>query len=98
MRRLKTTAAWKSRDLRIFAALAGLFLLAATPAFSQGCSVCYTQAASSGARMISALKSGILVLVIPPTLGSIGMLFVVHRRRNQVRRDASGNDWDQDRE
>jgi hypothetical protein len=85
--------------LRMVAALAGLILLATAPAFSQGCALCYTQAASSGARMIAALKSGILILVIPPTLGSIGMLFVVHRKRNQIRRDPSdGNqdDWGQD--
>lgn len=86
-----------SRWLRIITALAGLLLLGAVPAFSQGCALCYTQAASSGAKMIAALKSGILVLVVPPTLGSIGMLFVVHRKRNQVRQE-SGDDWGQDRE
>jgi hypothetical protein len=64
-----------------------LFLLAAAaPAFSQGCALCYTQASSAGARMIEALRSGILILVLPPTLASVGMLFVVHRKRNQVRR------------
>jgi hypothetical protein len=62
------------------------------PAFSQGCALCYTQAASSGAKMIAALKDGILILVIPPTLGSIGMVFLVHRKRNQIRRDESGVD------
>jgi hypothetical protein len=36
--------------------------------------------------MIQALKSGILVLIVPPTLGSIGMIFVVYKKRNQVRR------------
>lgn len=69
-------------------ALAGLILLlTAVPAFSQSCSLCYTQAASAGARMIAALQSGILILVIPPTLASVGMIFVVHHKRNQVRRD-----------
>ena len=28
------------------------------PVFAQGCSLCYTQAAQSGGRMIQALKSG----------------------------------------
>jgi len=77
--------------------MGGLFvLLASAPAFAQNCALCYTQAASTGERMIAALRSGILILVIPPTLGSIGMLFVVHHKRNQVRRsDAgeSGQDW-----
>jgi hypothetical protein len=65
-------------------------------AFSQSCALCYTQAASSGARMIQALKSGILILVIPPTLGSIGMIFIMRHKDNQVRRpdgDESGQDW-----
>ena len=71
--------------------LAGVvLLLTAMPAFSQSCALCYTQAASAGARMIEALKSGILILIVPPTLGSIGMLFIVHRKRNQIRRDEQG--------
>lgn len=79
-------------------ALAGsVLLLTALPAFSQNCALCYTQAASAGARMIEALRSGILILIIPPTLGSIGMIFVVHHKRNQVRRadygGESGQDW-----
>jgi hypothetical protein len=65
-------------------------LLFPLPAFSQGCALCYTQAASAGAQMIAALKSGILILVLPPTLGSIGMLFIVHRKRNQIRRNEQG--------
>ena len=63
-----------------------VLLLMAAPAFSQSCALCYTQAASSSSRMIRALKSGILVLIVPPTLGSIGMIFVVYKKRNQVRR------------
>ena len=78
----------------------GLFALAVLlfplPAFSQGCALCYTQAASSGAQMIAALKSGILILVLPPTLGSIGMLFIVHRKRNQIRRDEQGGESGQE--
>jgi hypothetical protein len=78
--------------------LIGLFVfLLPLPAFSQSCALCYTQAASSGAKMIAALKSGILILVLPPTLASVGMIFVVYQKRNQVRRDTqgvdSGNQW-----
>jgi hypothetical protein len=47
--------------------------------------------------MIQALRSGILVLIIPPTLGTVGLFFVVHRRINQFRPvdDAAepGQDW-----
>jgi hypothetical protein len=82
---------------RIFFVLAALMvLLTAVPAFSQSCALCYTQAASAGARMIAALRSGILILVVPPTLGSIGMIFVIHRKSNQVRRTDDGRETDQD--
>jgi hypothetical protein len=78
-------------------ALMGLIiLLAPVPAFAQSCALCYTQAASSGSRMIQALKSGILILIVPPTLGSIGMIFVVYHKRNQVRRTESGGKSRQD--
>jgi hypothetical protein len=74
-----------------------VFLALPLPALAQNCALCYTQRASAGARMIQALRSGILVLVIPPTLGSIGMIFLVHRRSNQFKRDddeaESGQDW-----
>ena len=44
--------------------------------------------------MIEALRSGILVMVIPPTLGSIGMIFIVRKRNNRFKRDESAvEDW-----
>ncbi len=71
---------------RVVKALATLALLAAPiPAFAQSCALCYTAAASSGARVIQALQSGILILVIPPTLMSIGMIFIIYHKRNQFR-------------
>jgi hypothetical protein len=57
------------------------------PAFAQGCALCYTQAASAGHKMIDALRSGILILVAPPTLASVGMIFVLRRKSNQIRRE-----------
>jgi hypothetical protein len=66
--------------------LALLVVSFAVPALSQSCALCYTQAASSGSRMIQALKNGILILVVPPTLGTVGLLLAVHRKRNQIRR------------
>jgi hypothetical protein len=60
-------------------------LAAPLPAFSQSCALCYTQAASAGARMIQALRSGILILIVPPTFMSVGMIFIVYRKRNQFR-------------
>jgi hypothetical protein len=81
----------------IVVVLAGVFvLLAPVPVWAQSCALCYTQAASSGARMIQALKSGILILITPPTLGTVGVMFVMYRKRNQVRaedRDQSDQEW-----
>jgi len=80
-----------------FAVIALTVVAIPLPAFSQSCALCYTQAASAGARMIQALRSGILVLIVPPTFMSIGMIFIVHHKRNQVRRidngGESGQDW-----
>jgi hypothetical protein len=74
--------------LLVAAALLGLAMLAAPlPAFSQSCALCYTQAASAGTRMIQALRSGILILIVPPTFMSVGMIFIVYRKRNQFRQD-----------
>jgi hypothetical protein len=57
----------------------------ALPAMAQSCALCYTQAASAGSRVIEALKSGILILIVPPTLMSIGMVFIMYRNRNRYR-------------
>jgi hypothetical protein len=47
--------------------------------------------------MIQALKSGILILIAPPTFMSIGLFFVCYRKRNQTRGDGeSGLEWRQD--
>jgi hypothetical protein len=86
----------RTRLRLIFLVLAALVLLTALPAFAQNCALCYTQAASSGSKVIAALRSGILVLIVPPTLGSIGMIFVVHRKRNQVRRTDDGDESDRE--
>lgn len=73
--------------------LVGLGMLgSALPAYAQSCALCYTQAASSGARMIHALQSGILILVVPPTLGSVVVIGILYRKRNHF------NDSDADPE
>jgi hypothetical protein len=76
-----------------------ILLLVPVPAFAQSCALCYTQAASSGSRMIQALKSGILILIAPPTFMSIGLFFVCYRKRNQTRKedgDESDGEWKDD--
>lgn len=56
-------------------------------AFAQNCSLCYTQAAGSGSRMIAALKSGILILVAPPMLICLGIAWMAYKKRNQFNED-----------
>lgn len=63
-------------------------------ALGQNCALCYTQAASAGSRMIQALRSGILILVVPPTLMSIGVVFVAYAKRNQYRKRESSDHLD----
>jgi|SRR5271156_5221227 len=75
-----------------------IILLTPAPAFAQSCALCYTQAASSGSRMIQALRSGILILIAPPTFMTIGLIFICYRKRNQTRdrdddRGHSGREW-----
>lgn len=67
-------------------------LLYASPLVAQSCPLCYTQAASSGARLIAALRSGILVLIIPPMFMSVGITWLAYRKRNCFRHDAGETD------
>src|ERR1700719_4931832 len=86
---------WKSIGV-LAIVLAGLvLLLTPMPAAAQSCALCYTQAASSGARMIQALKSGILILIAPPTFMSFGLMVVCYRRRNKTRDETvePENEW-----
>ena len=71
-----------------------LFAVAPQALFAQGCALCYTQAAAAGQRMIEALRSGILILIIPPTLMSLAMIYILYRKRNQCRQQefAAGSD------
>jgi hypothetical protein len=71
-----------------------VMLAAPLPALSQSCALCYTQAASAGTRMIQALRSGILILIVPPTLMSVAMIFIVYRKRNQFRQVDDAPDSD----
>lgn len=74
---------------RVVLVIAGLLLLLAPATmFGQGCALCYTQAAASTQRFIAALRSGILILMVPPFLMSIAFTVMVYRRRNSYRTDA----------
>jgi len=62
-------------------------LLAAPLAFAQNCALCYSQAAGSGSRMIQALRSGILMLIIPPMFICIAITWMAYKKRNQFNDD-----------
>jgi hypothetical protein len=64
-----------------------VMFVAPVSAFSQSCALCYTQAASATARLIAALRSGILVLVIPPMFMSVGITVLAYKKRNQFKQD-----------
>ncbi len=73
-----------------------LLLLAAfvLPAWGQGCAMCYTQAASAGARMVQALRSGILVLIFPPMGICIGLMVMSYKKRNRFDDSAADRESD----
>lgn len=56
--------------------------------------MCYTQAASAGARMVQALRSGILVLIFPPMGICIGLMVMSYKKRNRFDDSASDRESD----
>jgi hypothetical protein len=84
---------------RIRPALAGLFVLAANAACqAQSCALCYTQAGGAGHRFIQGLRTGILVLIVPPMFMSVGITVMAYRKRNRCNdedssRRESESDW-----
>lgn len=86
------TVATRKFVVLVVVALA-VFVLATPPmAFSQGCSLCYTQAANSGSRLIRALRNGIVILVIPPVSMCIGAMVMAYRKRDQFHQAEQGAD------
>lgn len=57
------------------------FVLAVAPhALGQGCAMCYQNAASSGAAGRTALRHGILILLLPALSLFLGIFFLIYRR------------------
>ena len=53
------------------------------PGFAQGCSMCYTTAAAARAAGIQALRNGIIILMIPPTLITLAIFVIASRSRER---------------
>lgn len=80
------------------AAMVAVIVLASNAAlYAQSCALCYTQAAASGHRFIQGLRTGILVLIVPPMFMSVGITLLAYRKRNrtndQKESEKSNNDW-----
>jgi hypothetical protein len=71
----------------IISAASVMSLFAAPMSFAQSCALCYSQAAGSGSRMIQALRSGILMLIVPPMLICIAITWMAYKKRNQFNED-----------
>ena len=76
---------------------AALILAANAACYAQSCALCYTQAAGAGHRFIQGLRTGILVLIVPPMFMSVGITILAYRKRNRTNErmesEKSDNDW-----
>ena len=70
-------------------ALLTIFCVAAKQALAQGCATCYTSAAAGGPQTAHALRSGILVLLIPPVLMFGGIILLLRGWRDLQPRENS---------
>ncbi|HLV86107.1 MAG TPA: hypothetical protein VKV39_03965 [Candidatus Sulfotelmatobacter sp.] len=89
------SATSNSRKARTILSGAAVFLLNAA-AHAQSCALCYTQAAGAGHRFIQGLRTGILVLIVPPMFMSVGITWLAYRKRNRTNdnsTDDSKNGW-----
>jgi ABC-type arginine/histidine transport system permease subunit len=57
-------------------------VLAPVALAAQSCAMCYQSAAASGPRTIHALNSGILILMFPPALITLGIFYLGYKKRN----------------
>jgi len=79
------------------AIVAMLVLATNVASHAQSCALCYTQAAGAGHRFIQGLRTGILVLIIPPMLMSVGITWLAYKKRNRTndtpQSRESNNEW-----
>jgi hypothetical protein len=71
-----------TRKLKLAAACAAA-ILSPSALFAQSCVMCYQSAAASGPRTIHALKAGILILMFPPVVITVGIVYLAYSRREK---------------
>ena len=80
---------YAAKRMRWLVALTGL-LSSSALAYAQGCAMCYTSAAASKAGALHALRSGILILLVPVLVMCAGIFVVIYRSRNRF---CGAADW-----
>ena len=85
-----------SRRVKL-ALTAAVVLLLNAASYAQSCALCYTQAAGAGKHFIQGLRTGILVLIVPPMFMSVGITVLAYKKRNRTNNEPesqkSENDW-----
>ena len=66
-------------------ACALMVVFTAPHAAAQGCTLCYQSAAASGRAGRTALRHGVMILLVPAISLFIGILALIYRRRNPAR-------------
>jgi len=74
-----------------------LVLVVNSACYAQSCALCYTQAAGAGHRFIQGLRTGILVLIVPPMFMSLGITYLAYKKRNRTNHlresEKADSDW-----
>ena len=70
------------RPKRAPAILSAAILCLGRDVLAQGCASCYTTTAAGGTQTIHALRSGILILLIPPVVMFASVIWILWRWRS----------------
>jgi hypothetical protein len=75
---VRQTATWA-----LWLVAAAVLLSASSLVYAQGCAMCYTSAAAAKAGAVHALRSGILILLLPVLAMCSGISVVIYRSRDR---------------
>ena len=70
------------RQMRYAGSMVGLLLCLPITLLAERCPFCYSKAASSSPNLFHALRSGVVILMVPSFLLSVGITVIAYRRRN----------------